>query len=171
MLRTTPFAPFVDSNHRAIFKMTLIEEIAHTYKGASNFQVGEKTLTFTVEDVALILGLPSCGLRVPHYSSPIKLSKLHHRFGAKLTFDRKVWFLEHTRLRQPIDREAIPHLFRWGSVLDKKLSLSIDSLQGQQAMSKLLRFYKQWTWKSEASERQRALVEAFLAEEGYVDHK
>ncbi|MQM23083.1 hypothetical protein Taro_056144 [Colocasia esculenta] len=39
-----------------------------------------------------------------------------------------------------------------------------------EAMSKLLRFYKQWTWKSEASERQRALVEAFLAEEGYVDH-
>ncbi|MQL93677.1 hypothetical protein Taro_026322 [Colocasia esculenta] len=39
-----------------------------------------------------------------------------------------------------------------------------------EAMSKLLRFYKQWTWKSEASERQRALVEAFLAEDGYVDH-
>ncbi|MQM19531.1 hypothetical protein Taro_052536 [Colocasia esculenta] len=42
-----------------------------------------------------------------------------------------VWFLEHTRLRQPIDREVIPRLFRWGSVLDKKLSFSIDSLQGQ----------------------------------------
>ncbi|MQL96601.1 hypothetical protein Taro_029275 [Colocasia esculenta] len=90
ILRTTPFAPFVDSNHRAIFKMTLIGEIAHTYKGASNFQIGDKTLTFTVEDVALILGLPCCGQRVPHYYSPIKLSKLHHRFGAKLTFDRKV---------------------------------------------------------------------------------
>ncbi|MQL84009.1 hypothetical protein Taro_016514 [Colocasia esculenta] len=77
-------------NHRAIFKMTLIEEIAQSYKGASNFQLGDKTLTFTVEDVALILGLPSCGSSVPHYSSPIKLSKLHHRFVAKLTFDRKV---------------------------------------------------------------------------------
>ncbi|MQM01543.1 hypothetical protein Taro_034296 [Colocasia esculenta] len=39
------------------------------------------------------------------------------------------------------------------------------------AMSTLLRFYKQWTCKSEATERQRALVEAFIAEEGYVDHK
>ncbi|MQM13828.1 hypothetical protein Taro_046757 [Colocasia esculenta] len=39
------------------------------------------------------------------------------------------------------------------------------------AMSKLLGFYKQWTCKSEANERQRALIEAFLAEEGYVDHK
>ncbi|MQM22267.1 hypothetical protein Taro_055317 [Colocasia esculenta] len=39
------------------------------------------------------------------------------------------------------------------------------------AMSKLLRFYKQWTWKSEANESQTALVEAFLAQEGYVDHK
>ncbi|MQL84742.1 hypothetical protein Taro_017249 [Colocasia esculenta] len=221
-----------------------------------------------------------------------------------------VWFLEHTRLRQPIDREAIPRLFRWGSVLDKKLSFSIDSLQGQQiikhlklaskektaitcvsqekmhvetegvaapphpalmallqglgneirllperleqykscneghfealttvvtmgfnkmeklisstsmaqdqptvgtdaenfistqpsltpapaapaygdasasvlivdqgiiapdpAMSTLFKFYKQWTCKSEATERQMALVEAFIAEEGYVDHK
>ncbi|MQL90625.1 hypothetical protein Taro_023219 [Colocasia esculenta] len=184
-------------------------------------------------DAALILGLPCCGLRVPHYSSPIKLSKLHHRFGAKLSFDRKVvtklirqlvqsddpcdvedtsfpscppqmlicldnineigrynwaaavtemtlrkfddfvtvvrekrsgrnttpkrriaggehgnanifgfsaalavWFLEHTRLRQPIDREAIPRPFRWGSILDKKLSCSIDSLQGQQLATK-----------------------------------
>ncbi|MQM09956.1 hypothetical protein Taro_042839, partial [Colocasia esculenta] len=67
MMRTTPFAHFVDSNHRAIFKMTLIEEIAHSFKGASNFQIGDKTLTFTVEDVAVILGLPCCGLRVPHY--------------------------------------------------------------------------------------------------------
>ncbi|MQM17780.1 hypothetical protein Taro_050758, partial [Colocasia esculenta] len=48
-----------------------------------------------------------------------------------------VWFLEHTRLRQPIDREAIPRLFRWGSVLDKKLSFSIDSLQGQQIIKHL----------------------------------
>ncbi|MQM23418.1 hypothetical protein Taro_056482, partial [Colocasia esculenta] len=48
-----------------------------------------------------------------------------------------VWFLEHTRLRQPIDREAIPRLFRWGSILDKKLSLSIDSLQGQQIIKRL----------------------------------
>ncbi|MQL92633.1 hypothetical protein Taro_025263, partial [Colocasia esculenta] len=48
-----------------------------------------------------------------------------------------VWFLEHTRLRQPIDREAIPRLFRWGSVLDKKLSFSIDSLQGQQIIKYL----------------------------------
>ncbi|MQM21489.1 hypothetical protein Taro_054531, partial [Colocasia esculenta] len=47
-----------------------------------------------------------------------------------------VWFLEHTRLRQLIDREAIPRLFRWGSILDKKLSFSIDSLQGQQLASK-----------------------------------
>ncbi|MQM17497.1 hypothetical protein Taro_050470 [Colocasia esculenta] len=39
MLRTTLFAPFVDSNHRAIFKMTLIEKIAQTYKGTSNFQI------------------------------------------------------------------------------------------------------------------------------------
>ncbi|MQL90898.1 hypothetical protein Taro_023514 [Colocasia esculenta] len=51
--------------------------------------------------------------------------------------DAKVWFLEHTRLRQPIDREAIPRLFRWGSVLDKKLSFSIDSLQGQQIIKHL----------------------------------
>ncbi|MQM14998.1 hypothetical protein Taro_047933, partial [Colocasia esculenta] len=49
----------------------------------------------------------------------------------------QVWFLEHTRLRQPIDREAIPRLFRWGSVLDKKLSFSIDSLQGQQIIKHL----------------------------------
>ncbi|MQM12984.1 hypothetical protein Taro_045904 [Colocasia esculenta] len=48
-----------------------------------------------------------------------------------------VWFLEHTRLRQPIDREAIPHLFRWGSILDKKLSFSIDSLQGQRIIKHL----------------------------------
>ncbi|MQL91410.1 hypothetical protein Taro_024024 [Colocasia esculenta] len=86
MMRTTPFAPFIDNNHQAIFKMTLIEEIAHSYKSASNFQV---------------------------------------------------WFLEHTRLRQSIDREAIPRLFRWGSVLDKKQSFSIDSLQGQQIIKHL----------------------------------
>ncbi|MQM13827.1 hypothetical protein Taro_046756 [Colocasia esculenta] len=48
-----------------------------------------------------------------------------------------VWFLEHTRLRQPIDREVIPRLFRWGSVLDKKLSFFINSLQGQQIIKHL----------------------------------
>ncbi|MQM05810.1 hypothetical protein Taro_038630 [Colocasia esculenta] len=53
-----------------------------------------------------------------------------------------VWFLEHTRLRQPIDREAIPRLFRWGSVLDKKLSFSIDSLQGQQVIDIVLHAMK-----------------------------
>ncbi|MQL92855.1 hypothetical protein Taro_025488, partial [Colocasia esculenta] len=39
------------------------------------------------------------------------------------------------------------------------------------AMSKLVKFYKEWTCKSEASESQTTLVEAFLAEERYVDHK
>ncbi|MQM03081.1 hypothetical protein Taro_035855 [Colocasia esculenta] len=48
-----------------------------------------------------------------------------------------LWYLEHTRLRQPIDREAIPRLFRWGSVLDKKLSFSVHSLQGQQVIKHL----------------------------------
>ncbi|MQL82536.1 hypothetical protein Taro_015016 [Colocasia esculenta] len=48
-----------------------------------------------------------------------------------------VWFLEHTRLRHPIDREVIPRLFRWGSVLDKKLSFFVDSLQGQQIIKHL----------------------------------
>ncbi|MQM15699.1 hypothetical protein Taro_048651 [Colocasia esculenta] len=39
-----------------------------------------------------------------------------------------------------------------------------------EAMSKVVKFYKEWTCKSEASESQRTLVEAFLAEERYVDH-
>ncbi|MQL91409.1 hypothetical protein Taro_024023 [Colocasia esculenta] len=70
--------------------------------------------------------------------------------------------------RQPGIYDQSP--FRRLDKATKKLT-SFQREKGKKAMSKLLRFYKQWTCKSEASERQRALVEAFLAEERYVDHK
>ncbi|MQM21905.1 hypothetical protein Taro_054952 [Colocasia esculenta] len=57
--------------------------------------------------------------------------------------------------------------------LDKapKKQTAYERKKGKKAMSKLHKFYKEWTCKSEASERQTTLVEAFLAEEGYADHK
>ncbi|MQM12986.1 hypothetical protein Taro_045903 [Colocasia esculenta] len=56
--------------------------------------------------------------------------------------------------------------------LDKapKKQTSYQRKKGKKAMSKLVKFYKEWTCKREASESQTTLVEAFLAEEGYVDH-
>ncbi|MQM18974.1 hypothetical protein Taro_051974 [Colocasia esculenta] len=45
---------------------------------------------------------------------------------------QEVWFLEHTRVRQPINRMAYPRLFRWGTFAGKTSPFPITSLTGQQ---------------------------------------
>ncbi|MQM09016.1 hypothetical protein Taro_041873 [Colocasia esculenta] len=60
---------------------------------------------------------------------------------------------------------------KYGDANASALIVDQEIIAPDPVMSKLLRFYKQWTWKSKANESQTALVEAFLAEEGYVDHK
>ncbi|MQL76506.1 hypothetical protein Taro_008896 [Colocasia esculenta] len=325
MLRTTLFAPFVDSNHRAIFKMTFIEEIAHTYKGAKigryNWAAAVTEMTFhkfddfvTVvrekrfglnttpkrriagreHDSANIFGCSvalaiikhlklatkekttiTCvsqekmhvqteGVAAPPHPALMALiqglgdeirllperleqskSSNEAQFEALTTavtmgFNKIEKLISSTSMAQdqptvgtdaenffstPPSLTPAPAAPAYGdanasvlivdqgiiaqdpvSVVPTTVLLSPTSLvknikcrddrqpgiydqsplrrldkalkkhtsyqrkKGKKAMSKLLRFYKQWTWKSEASERQRALVEAFLAEEGYVDH-
>ncbi|MQM16395.1 hypothetical protein Taro_049356 [Colocasia esculenta] len=48
-----------------------------------------------------------------------------------------VWFLEHTRVRQPINRMAYPRLFRWGTFAGKTSPFPIASLTGQQVIKNL----------------------------------
>ncbi|MQL99510.1 hypothetical protein Taro_032238, partial [Colocasia esculenta] len=43
----------------------------------------------SVEDVALILGMPCTGFPVHHYGSSIEVSKLHKRFGKDAAFTRQ----------------------------------------------------------------------------------
>ncbi|MQL72091.1 hypothetical protein Taro_004416, partial [Colocasia esculenta] len=48
-----------------------------------------------------------------------------------------VWFLEHTRVRQPINRTAYPHLFRRGTIAGKTSTFPTASLTGQQVIKNL----------------------------------
>ncbi|MQL79065.1 hypothetical protein Taro_011514 [Colocasia esculenta] len=50
---------------------------------------------------------------------------------------QEVWFLEHTRVRQPINRMAYPRLFRWGTFAGKTSPFPIASLTGQQVIKNL----------------------------------
>ncbi|MQL74509.1 hypothetical protein Taro_006876 [Colocasia esculenta] len=48
-----------------------------------------------------------------------------------------VWFLEHTRVRQPMNRTAYPRLFRWGTIAMKTSTFPTASLTGQQVIKNL----------------------------------
>ncbi|MQL72356.1 hypothetical protein Taro_004693 [Colocasia esculenta] len=48
-----------------------------------------------------------------------------------------VWFLEHTRVRQPINGMAYPRLFMWGTFTGKTSPFPIASLTGQQVIKNL----------------------------------
>ncbi|MQM17109.1 hypothetical protein Taro_050078 [Colocasia esculenta] len=133
LMRSTLFSFYVDNTSACAFSMRMLEDIISTYIGGNIFLLGKKEVLFTVEDVGIILGLPSFGHPVCHYDSSKKKSRLHERFGVATNFDRKkVWFLEHTRVRQPINRMAYPRLFRWGTFADKTSPFPIASLTGQQ---------------------------------------
>ncbi|MQL73384.1 hypothetical protein Taro_005730, partial [Colocasia esculenta] len=150
------------------FNMRKLEDIISTHVGGNIFLLGKKEVIFTVEDVGIILGLPSFGHPVRHYGNSKKKSRLHERFGVATNFDRKkvhsliqqlmlsclddiqrireynwaavvqkVWFLEHTRVRQPINWMAYPRLFRWGTFAGKTSPFPIASLTGQQVIKNL----------------------------------
>ncbi|MQL86211.1 hypothetical protein Taro_018742, partial [Colocasia esculenta] len=57
---------------------------------------------------------------------------------------QEVWFLEHTRVRQPINRMAYPRLFRWGTFSDKTSPFPIASLIGQQVIKNLTIERNEW---------------------------
>ncbi|MQL99158.1 hypothetical protein Taro_031881 [Colocasia esculenta] len=69
--------------------MRMLEDIISTYVGGNIFLLGKKEVLFTVEDVGIILGMPSFGHPVRHYGSSKKKSRLHKRFGVATNFDRK----------------------------------------------------------------------------------
>ncbi|MQL98076.1 hypothetical protein Taro_030776 [Colocasia esculenta] len=70
--------------------ISLLEEIVAHHEVGNVFNIGNKSLSFTVEDVALILGMPCIGFPVHHYGSSIEVSKLHKRFGKDTAFTRQV---------------------------------------------------------------------------------
>ncbi|MQL91583.1 hypothetical protein Taro_024198 [Colocasia esculenta] len=228
----------------------MLEDIISTHVGGNIFLLGKKEVLFSVEDVGIILGLPSCGHLVRHYGSMKKKSRLHEQFGMATNFDRTkvhsliqelvksddeadvedtvrlwivlllctflaprsthscpqqmlsclddiqrireynwaaavqevtlhnidnlvtfvndqrsgatcpakrrsgnqshahyfmygcaaalaVWFLEHTKVRQPINRMAYPRLFRWGTFDGKTSPFPIASLTSQQVIKNL----------------------------------
>ncbi|MQM08474.1 hypothetical protein Taro_041330 [Colocasia esculenta] len=132
LMRSTPFSVYVDNTSSCAFSIRMLEDIISTHVGGNIFLLGKKEVLFSVEDVGIILGLPSCGHPVRHYGSTKKKSRLHEWFGMATNFDRtKVWFLEHTRVRQPINRMAYPRLFRWGTFAGKTSPFPIASLTGQ----------------------------------------
>ncbi|MQL93451.1 hypothetical protein Taro_026096 [Colocasia esculenta] len=67
----------------------MLEDIISTHVGGNIFLLGKKEVLFTVEDVGIILGLPSFRHPVRHYGSSKKKSRLHERFGVTTNFDRK----------------------------------------------------------------------------------
>ncbi|MQL91461.1 hypothetical protein Taro_024074, partial [Colocasia esculenta] len=77
LMRATPFAPYVDIPPMKCFGINLLEEIVAHQEVGNVFNIGNKLLSFTVEDVALILGMPCTGFPVHHYGSSIEVSKLH----------------------------------------------------------------------------------------------
>ncbi|MQL97056.1 hypothetical protein Taro_029741 [Colocasia esculenta] len=109
--------------------MRMLENIISIHVGGNIFLLGKKEVLFTVEDVGIILGLPSFGHPIRHYGSFKKKSRLHEQF--------EVWFLEHTRVRQPINWKAYPRLFTWGTFVGKTSSFPIASLTGQQVIKNL----------------------------------
>ncbi|MQL69706.1 hypothetical protein Taro_001999, partial [Colocasia esculenta] len=64
-------------------------DIISTHAGGNIFMLGKEEVLFTVEDVGIILGLPSFGHHVRHYGSLKKKSMLHDRFGVATNFDGK----------------------------------------------------------------------------------
>ncbi|MQM08528.1 hypothetical protein Taro_041389 [Colocasia esculenta] len=50
---------------------------------------------------------------------------------------QEVWFLEHTRVRQPINRMTYPRFFRWGTFPDETSPFPIASLTGQLVIKNL----------------------------------
>ncbi|MQL75273.1 hypothetical protein Taro_007650, partial [Colocasia esculenta] len=138
LMRNTPFSFYVDNTSGCAFSIRMLEDIISTHVGGNIFLLCKKEVLFTVEDVSIILRLPSCGHPVRHYGSTNKKSRLHERFGMATNFDRKkVWFLEHTRVRQPINQMAYPRLFRWGTFAGKTSPFPIASLTGQQVIKNL----------------------------------
>ncbi|MQL80636.1 hypothetical protein Taro_013074, partial [Colocasia esculenta] len=89
-MRATLFAPYVDIPPMKCFGISLLEEIVAHHEVGNVFNIGNKSLSFTVEDVALILGMPCTGFPVHHYGSSIEESKLHKRFGKDTAFTRQV---------------------------------------------------------------------------------
>ncbi|MQL82018.1 hypothetical protein Taro_014482 [Colocasia esculenta] len=90
LLRATPFAPYVDIPPMKFFGISLLEEIVAHHEVGNVCNIGKKSLSFTVEDVALILGMPCIGFPMHHYGSSIEVSKLHKRFGKDTAFTRQV---------------------------------------------------------------------------------
>ncbi|MQL74086.1 hypothetical protein Taro_006433, partial [Colocasia esculenta] len=90
LMRATPFAPYVDIPPMKCFGISLLEEIVAHHEVENVFNIGNKSVSFTVEDVALILGMPCTGFPVHHYGSSIEVSKLHKRFGKDIAFTRQV---------------------------------------------------------------------------------
>ncbi|MQM01666.1 hypothetical protein Taro_034427, partial [Colocasia esculenta] len=89
-MRATPFAPYVDIPPLKYFGISLLEEIVAHHEVGNVFNIGNKSLSFTVKDVALILGMPCTRFPVHHYGSFIEVSKLHKRFGKDTAFTRQV---------------------------------------------------------------------------------
>ncbi|MQM21111.1 hypothetical protein Taro_054145, partial [Colocasia esculenta] len=90
LMKATPFALYVDIPPMKCFGISLLEEILANHEMGNVFNIGNKSLPFIVEDVALILGMPCTGFPVHHYGSSIEVSKLHKRFGKDTSFTRQV---------------------------------------------------------------------------------
>ncbi|MQM06961.1 hypothetical protein Taro_039793, partial [Colocasia esculenta] len=90
LMKATPFAPYVDIPPMKCFGISLLEEILAHHEVGNVFNIRNKSLPFTVEDVALILGMPCTEFLVHHYGSSIEVSKLHKRFGKDTSFTRQV---------------------------------------------------------------------------------
>ncbi|MQL73509.1 hypothetical protein Taro_005854, partial [Colocasia esculenta] len=90
LMRATPFASYVDIPPMKCFGISLLEQIVAHHDVGNVFNIGNKSLSFTVEDVTLILGMPCIGFPVHHYGSSIEVSKLHKKFSKDIAFTRQV---------------------------------------------------------------------------------
>ncbi|MQM05154.1 hypothetical protein Taro_037957 [Colocasia esculenta] len=67
LMRATPFAPYVDIPPMKCFGISLLEELVAHHEVGNVFNIGNKSVSFTVEDVAFILGMPCTGFPVHHW--------------------------------------------------------------------------------------------------------
>lgn len=87
IIRNTPFGAFVDMQPFVV-EGPLLADIIRCHKGGDEFSIWGKVLRFSVEEVALIVGLPCHGKKIS-ITGRNKKGRLFQRFGPKLDLHHK----------------------------------------------------------------------------------
>ncbi|MQL83687.1 hypothetical protein Taro_016179 [Colocasia esculenta] len=124
LMKSTPFSFYVDNTSSCAFSMRMLENIISTHVCGNIFLLGKKEVLFTVEDVGIILGLPSFGHPVRHYGSSKKKFRLHERFGVATNFDRKK---VHSLIQQLVIKNLTIERNEWKTIYKGNQTVSEET--------------------------------------------